>query len=988
MPDPEHDLPQAGAVRGDERASTPAPSRREGAPTRLSSATLVGRERELSDLVEGLTATPAVAVIEGDPGIGKTRLIDELRTHPAYAGHRFAVGRCRSIGEPFPLGPVVESLRRHSDALQTAALSPVAGAVRPLLPELSAVLPPLPAALDDHVAERHRVFRGLVEIIDALGDTVLVLEDLHWADEQTVEFIDYLVSDPPPRLGLVLTYRGAEVAPPTRTVLGRVPTEVGQVRIVLAPLTQPQTRLLASAILDTDTLSEEFATYLWERTAGLPFAIEELLALLQARGTLAQHGTRWIRRALDELDVPARIRDTVLERAGRLSSEARTVAEAAAVLQTTQPSAVLQATAGCTDDVLLDALEETLRSGLLFEDGTTLGFRHPLAAQAVYDAIPGPRRRQIHARAAAALREVGDSVIGQIAHHLRQAGESAQWAEAAERAADQAMTLRNDGQAVRLLADVLREAILDPEVRARLAVKLGQAAVEAIHAAPDVTGLLASVLEEPLPAPARGELRLSLSVLLSQVGGDPVLRRRLYADAVDDLDHRPDLQAWAMVGLGIPTVPGVEPAELLHWLHRSLEIVPRIDDPVDRVFMWGKAAMVLVALGDPAWRRLVDRMDEQTGGSPRRRGEVNAYDSVGLEACYSGHHAAADRLLAAGLRGATECESHRLELRVRRSAALLDYSRGRWEGLDDQVRVLVDELDGYPSGRLAVEAVAGGLALARGDLDTASAVLTDVVRRAEELTDIDLLPVPAAALIRLQIARGEVTEAARLGEEVLRGAESMGIWVPALRVVPPYVEALCASGRVEEARAATARTSAALDGLEGPLAPAVLAHCGGHLAAAAADWADAGQLFAAAADHYRRFDFPYEAAQADEQAARARHELADGSANVLMGAALTAYERLGAEWDLSRASRLARRIGVSVPGRHRGGRYGYGSQLSPRERQVAELAAAGLTDQQIARELHLSVKTVEKHVSAAKRKLETPTRVALAVRLAEIEPPA
>lgn len=982
MRDPEHDLSQVGGS-----ASSSSPSPRPGPPTRLSSATLVGRDRELADVVAGLATAPAVAVIEGDPGIGKTRLIDELRRHPAYAGRRFAVGRCRSIGEPFPLGPVVESLRRHGEALQTAALSPVAGAVRPLLPELSAVLPPLPPALDDHVADRHRVFRGLLEIIEALGETVLVLEDLHWADEQTVEFIDYLVSDPPPRLALVLTYRGAEVAAPTRTVLGRVPAEVGRVQVGLGPLTQSQTKLLASAILDTDTLSEEFAAYLWERTAGLPFAIEELLALLQARGTLAQHGSQWIRRALDELDVPDRIRDTVLERVGRLSPGARTMAEAAAVLQSTQPSQVLQATSVCADEHLLDAFEETLRSGLLFEEGASLGFRHPLAAQAVYDAIPGPRRRQIHARAAAALQELGDPALGQIAHHLRHSGESAQWADAAERAADQAMALRNDAQAVRLLADVLREASLAPAVRARLAVKLGQAAVEAIHAAPDVTGLLASVLEEPLPAPARGELRLSLSVLLSQVGGDPVLRRQLYADAVDDLDHRPDLQAWAMVGLGIPTVPGVNPAELLHWLHRSLEIVPRIDDPVDRVFMWGKAAMVLVALGDPAWRRLVDRMEEQTTGSPRRRGEVNAYDSVGLEACYSGHHAVADRLLTAALRGAAECESHRLELRVRRSVALLDYSRGHWAGLDEQVRVLVDELDGYPSGRLAVEAVAAGLALARGDLDTASVGLSDVVRRAEELTDIDLLSIPAAALIRLQVARGEVAEAAGVGEDVLRGAESMGIWVPALRVVPPYVEALCAAGRNDEASAVRAMVTTAVDGMEGPLAPAVLAHSGGHLAAAAADWGVAGQLFAAAAGHYRRFDFPYEAAQADEQAARCHHQVGGDEAQALMSAALAAYERLGAEWDLSRASQLARRIGVPVPGRHRGGRYGYGSRLSPRERQVAELAAAGLTDRQIARELHLSVKTVEKHVRAAKRKLETPTRVALAVRLAEVDPP-
>ncbi|NUP19619.1 MAG: response regulator transcription factor [Streptomyces sp.] len=136
-----------------------------------------------------------------------------------------------------------------------------------------------------------------------------------------------------------------------------------------------------------------------------------------------------------------------------------------------------------------------------------------------------------------------------------------------------------------------------------------------------------------------------------------------------------------------------------------------------------------------------------------------------------------------------------------------------------------------------------------------------------------------------------------------------------------------------------------------------------------------------AAAAYDRLCCPYEAAQVREQAASCLFRLGDGRAPSLLGAALAAYGELGARWDLDRASRLARLHGVPSPARHRRGPHGYGSDLSPREEETARLAATGLTNKEIAKELFLSTKTVDKHLSAALRKLGLRSRSALARRL-------
>ncbi|MPZ26034.1 MAG: AAA family ATPase [Micromonosporaceae bacterium] len=971
--------------------ATPAETGGAAAPQRLRSPVLVGRATELARAVTVVSAPPSVMVIEGEPGIGKTRLVSELRGHADLRGRRFVVGGCRRIREPFPLGPVLEAVRALGDVVTPSSLSPVIGALRPLLPEIAGRLPPQLPPLDDRQAERHRVFRGLAELLGAAGPAVLVLEDLHWADEHTIDFLGYLLGDPPRQLSVVLTFRGEEVAPAVRVLTSRLPGEVAQGQVAVAPLTDGETGALAAAILGTDQVSGEFASYLCARASGLPLAVEELLALLRARGTLAPVGGRWARRTLDKLDVPIGIRDSVLERASRLFADSRAMLQAAAVLQLPVEVPVLTATGTLPEPRARAALTEALESGLLSWQDGRVGFRHALAIQAVYEDVPPPRRQQLHARAAAAVAARQPVPLGQLAHHLRHAGDLEAWVDAAERAADQAAELGDHDEAVRLLEDVLRHAPLSVDHRVRLTVRLGWAVARATHRADtDPSDLLASALEPPhvLPPELRGELRFLQGLLLERTGGDPDGQRRRFAEAVADLDGRPGLKALAMIGLAVPRVAGVPPAEHRRWLDRVVEILPEIDAPKLRLSVLGKVAMMLNAVGDPRWRRLADQIRDEAGSDARHSGGWDALASVGAEACYSGHHQDAEQLLDTALAGAVQVESSVAQMMCRRSQALLGYCRGAWHGLAEHAAQLGDELRDHAYLRCDVDVVVACLALAHGELDDAAARLGALVGSAETAIDLDLLPVAMTSFVRLELARGEVDAAVAAVTRWVPAWESHRILPPAVRALPSAVEAMLAGGQAPEARALAQRWARLVRDLDAPLAPAVLSQARGSLAAAAGRWDRAADMFLTAAERYRALRCPYEAAQAREHAARCWFAAGDARAQPTLRAALGSYQELGAVWDVDRVAGLARQQGVSLPARHRGGRRGYGPDLSPREREVAELVATGRTNREIARDLYLSTKTVDKHLSAALRKLGLRSRAALAHHLAGEVPPA
>lgn len=955
-------------------------------PAAISAAALVRRVEELAALTEAVERPPSVAVLSGEAGIGKSRLVAELRARQQAAGRLVVVGACRQVRDPFPLFPVIEAVRQLRSPLRSAQLSPVAGAARKLLPELSDLLPPAPEPIGDRRAEQHLVFRALVEILAAAGETVLVLEDLHWADVHTPDFLRYLLADPPTGLSLVLTYREEEVAAAVRALSARLPASAYQVRVPLAPLDPAGAGELAAAILGTSRVSDEFAGYLCERASGLPFAVEELLALLRAQGTMIYRDGTWARRALDRLDVPVRIRDQVLARVSHLSADARAVLAAAAVLHVPVPLGVLTATGELPAHQVQPAVEESIASGVLSESSGRVGFRHVLAAEAVYESISGVRRQLLHARAAEALRTLDPPPLGEIAQHLRHAGQVEAWVDAAEGAAEQAIGLGHHGQAMQVLEEVLRHAPLTDEQAGQIAVRLGHiVAPAATGGAAQVTALLSSVLDRQLAAPVRGELSLVTALAMDHDRSDVARQRQLCEIAVEHLDPaRADLRAWAMACLGIPIDGDVPLTEYRRWQRRAVAELAAIDDPRKRQQLLGKLAMVQVTVGDPQWRELLAELDGTAAlVSRQERPDWQAawsYYGVAVAACYAGHHEQSAQLLAQAASYPRSWE-HPFRGAVLRSAqVLIDYCQGDWKGLRRRADQLVDQLVDFAPARAEAQLVAGCLRMAQGDLVGARAALASLPG-----ADTDIAGnggVCAAALIRLALAEGDPAAAATLTRQLLVAARRQGIWAPLSRSLPVMAEALLAAGDLVAAGQLVAEADVNLQPLDVPFAATALRHTNGLILAARHRWALAATDLLAAAEGHERLRAPYEAAQARERASVCQFEAGDPAASDTLRQALGTYQSLAARGDVDRAGELGRRFGVVSSNRHRGGRRGYGAALSPREHEVARLVATGQTNQEIASQLYLSVSTVEKHVASVLRKLDARSRRQVRERIA------
>ncbi len=169
--------------------------------------------------------------------------------------------------------------------------------------------------------------------MDRLGVGLLVLEDAHWADEATLEFLLFLSSRPAgvaAPVSLVITSRPEDVPPGSLLPrLARLATGSSGLRISLGVLDVTATAGLVSSMLAGGQMSAEFAGFMHTHTGGVPLAVEESVRLMATRADLRRRGGRLVRRELAELSVPPPVRDAVLERAGRLAPDARAVLEAA-----------------------------------------------------------------------------------------------------------------------------------------------------------------------------------------------------------------------------------------------------------------------------------------------------------------------------------------------------------------------------------------------------------------------------------------------------------------------------------------------------------------------------------------------------------------------------------------------------------------------------------------------------------------------------------
>ncbi|WP_430789483.1 ATP-binding protein [Actinoplanes sp. G11-F43] len=770
-----------------------------------------GRDRELAALRGALARPPAIVLVEGEAGIGKSRL---LREWPATAdGHTALVSVCPPLRESLTLGPIVDAFLGIEGPLPHQRLTELAGALRPLFPEWSSVLPPALPPLDDAKAARHRLFRALDEVLRALRVDVLVLEDAHWADEVTLEFLLFVLSRQ--RTGgpnLVISYRPEEVDDGSLLLrlTSRLPAGVTQLRIALAPMPPGDTAALVSSMLDGNPISPEFTAFMHGRTGGVPLAVEESVRLMCDRADLVFRDGQWVRLKLRELQVPPTVRDSTRERVSRLSPTAQQVLRAAATLAERSSVATIAMTANLSPAVCRGAIAEAADAGVL--DGDDHGrwrFRHVLAATAVYEAIPLTDRRHFHLLAGRALEHLDPPPVARLAHHFREARETRSWARYAERGAELAIASGDHTKAVGMLVDLLSWAVLPPVDRARVARVAGVAALGRREQVDDVyhrvIRTLRSVLHTPgLSARQQAEVRNPLGRLLITVGEAQAALSEL-EQAVDNLDHDPVEAARAMTYLGW-AYAGPWPASThRRWLDRAAGLTARIESPAERLNLAGNRAAALLMLGEEEAWEVVAGLPADGRTAAERLDVARIHVNVGTGALIWGRYTDAGEHLAVALRLAEAEQASRLRHNVRLEQANLAWNTGRWDGLAETSAALADADRDRPAHYLGSVRLAARLAAAAGRRRAAEEQFRLVLEESARLGAADDTMEAAAALARLWLTDGDSRRALLVTERPLDTVRGKGIWVWATDLVPARIEALIAAGDLPGAAARRVR---------------------------------------------------------------------------------------------------------------------------------------------------------------------------------------
>lgn len=932
----------------------------------------VGRAAECGVLRDVLGRTPSVALVEGEAGVGKTRLVAELLDEQTRLGRQVLVGRCQEAREPFPLGPFVDALHAVRPEHPPAQLTAVAGVVGRLVPELAPWLPPAPRPLADLRGERHRLFRGLVEVLDALGPAVLVVEDLHWADEASRAFFDFLVDQVPSSLSVVATYRPYALDDAAALVAGlsRLPVATFRARLPLEPLDAAATAEFVAGMLGGQAVTEEFATYLWNRTSGLPFALEEVLRLLADRHALVHAEGRWLRKEIVELGVPAGFAATVHHRLDALPCDARAVVRAAAVLAVPAGEALLGTVAQLPLERSAEGLATALGAALLQEVDQGAGFRHALTSEAVYAGMTGPQRRPLHLRAAQALEEREAPPWSLIAHHYRQADRLQEWLRCAEAAAQAAVTVGDDAAAIGFLQDVVDEERAPADTRARAAVRLGEAMLDAGHH-DEAVRRLRGLLERPWLSPLRrGELRLLLGWSIARTG-DAAAAQQHFRDSVPELQDDPGRQSQALAAQALNN-PHATVDDQLRWLDEAAAAARRQHDAavVTRVLVH-RAAVRVVAGQDCADELAALPADGSTLAETRQLvlGHLNIADSLMVVGRYREAEARLDEGERLGEQF-YDCFAepfHGVRL-------LLRWARGEMEGLEADARRVLTSVFSPTADEARL--ILGALLLAQGATCEGRRLLADVVDRADRGAQFQLSCWARGELAWDHLAKAEPEAAVSLLQEGLRVVSVKGAWTLLAEMLVPAVRALAETNDVGAAQRLCDGAAEALRGRRSPALQSAVAQAAAVLCEAAGDLVAAAGAYRQAGYDWEALPRPLHAARAQAAAGRCLLESGRPEGEQALRAALGELTRLGAVLEANMARAVLRAHGLSTYARR--GRRGYGEQLSPREVEVAALAVAGKTNREIAQILVLSRHTVQNQMANVLRKTGVVSRAELA----------
>lgn len=618
----------------------------------------VGRDREIERLTQA-AGGHKLTLIAGEAGAGKSRLAAEALRLASDRGLVPLVGYCTpDAGVPY--APFVTAIRRATRTLADDQLAPLFSGQALLA---SALLPEAARALglsEQTPAKEEDLFAALWQLLARLSAPnggLLLLEDLHWADTDSLRLLSYLAreaADLP--VWLVGTYRSDELhrRHPLTAVLAELGRERRYGEIRLQPLAREDLRHMVSAILDDTEVGDEFLDAMVERTEGNPFFVEELISVLVDRGDIFRREGDWARRDLHDIEMPETVRETLLARVRTLDEQAQQILQVAALAGERVDRRVVGSACGVGEGTVDGAVGDGLRLQLLVErrEGrvTTYGFRHALTREALADELVGPERQRAHQRVADSMRAVHlddlDAVAAELAEHYAEAGDAAAAVEFGARAARLAAASFAMQEAGKQYERTLR--LMESESAERLKVLLE--AADALMNGPDPQLVLsfsaeAERLARQLGDPVSEGLALTYQQRLMWEAGDTPKALAVARRAYELVRGRDDVaEATVTARLIRMLVLSGEVEEAQRRLPAGIDLAERVGNHPALSLLQGSALITVSGYGPEFEHTYAAALDAARKGNDMLA-ELNLATNAGYVSIWTGHLRRASGLL-------------------------------------------------------------------------------------------------------------------------------------------------------------------------------------------------------------------------------------------------------------------------------------------------------------------------------------------------------
>jgi DNA-binding CsgD family transcriptional regulator len=949
---------------------------------KASAVGFVGRAAELGRIAalrkEAVAGSPAAVFVGGDAGVGKTRLIGEVIEAARADGFLILIGQCFYLGhEAMPYAPIIEMLRNLAES---DGGGPLITAAETELLRLAPQLDP------DHAAPEGdpnpiRLFEQVLALLRRLADVrpvLVVVEDLHWADESTRALLTFLLRHA--RAGRVMvvgTYRSDELhrRHPSRRWLSELDRSVGPVLLELRPFTRPELRQLLRALSGGPVIPETVMR-IYERSGGNAFYAQLLFAHAYGKGEAT---------SLEEA-VRGRLTD--------LTDESWSLLCRAAAFRRIDP-AMLAAIAHRSEDEVDAELRQLVDRAVLVTVGGEVRFGHEITREVFYDSLLPGERIRVHRQIAEALERrtgVGVAVAGELAHHWCAAGVAARALPACVHAIQEAMRLSAVAEACTYCQRALElwEQVAEPEQAAGISRRdlvLSYADAAFLNGTPQqVIGLL------------RAELGLVRS-------GDPALAP-LYERLIKCARIAQDADALTVAEQAAERIADTAPAIKARLLRVAASVAlitgrfDRFEDATAEGLLSARKAVddecefaistdqgyAFGMQGRSEGLDILAELMQRATELGERDALYRTLTSFAYCTCIAGRPDETLVLCGDGLRQFGQSASVRAEFKAYRMGALRWL--GRWDELVEEADSVAFDLEVLGWSDLLGAALAPVL-VERGELLRAQPMLTaawEKIRR----TPLHALAVPSAAVAAAMasVYEGRPWDAR---EFITRAVELVsGHWSVRLPELVA-VGARAAADHAEHARLrhqehhvhdAIAHASALMAHLGPALADdrVDIDHCRAQMRA----WSDQAQAelerargltttpetWAKLASNWPSLHRPEQAAYCNYRAAEALLQVRPPDRSRAQSALVSAYlisSKLGAQPLLADVRALAARSRLAIqavpeaqPARPpTADQFG----LTPREREVLTLVAQGLTNRQIGQELCISEKTVSTHVT-------------------------